>query len=89
MNTFKKSILAIVAASTVAFTAAPAAYAGNNWQKPFVKGLGQGVGFGLGFGVINALSKPAQPTYVQCSYYQQPIHNQWGQVIGYQQVSTC
>ncbi|WP_075995433.1 hypothetical protein [Salaquimonas pukyongi] len=85
MNTFKKTIVAIAAASTLAVAAAPA-YAGPPaWQKPFVKGLG----FGVGLGIAGAIFQPRPQTIVVqqqpvCGQY--PVRNAYGQVVGYQTI---
>lgn len=93
MNTFKKSIIAIATVSTLAVAAAAPAQAGNNWHKPFVKGLGMGVGAGIGLGVTNAILNPRPQTVVvapQPAYpttcRQVAVHNGYGQFIGYQTV---
>lgn len=97
MNTFKKTVIAIATLSTLAVAAAAPAQAGNNWQKPFVKGLGMGVGAGIGFGITNSLLNPQpqtvvvapQPTYqpvYQTSCRQVAVYNGYGQYVGHQTV---
>lgn len=86
MNTFKKTVLAVAAASTLAIAAAAPAHAGPNWWK---KPLVQGIGFGVGLGVTSAILQPRPQTIVVqaqpvCGQY--PVRNVYGQVVGYQTI---
>lgn len=68
MNTFKKSIVAILAVATVSGATVSTAHAGGKWWK---KGLATGVGVGLGLGIAGALTRPRGETiYVQQPAYQ-------------------
>jgi len=82
MNTFKKTVIAIAAVSTLAVAAAAPAHAGNKWKKPFAQGLG----FGVGLGIASAILTPrpqtvvvAQPAYQPiCTTHAQQYQDQYG-----------
>ena len=89
MTNFKKFAIAVATASTMIVAAAAPASAAQWWEKAIV----QGVGAGIAFGVTNAILNPKTQTIVvaqpSCYPAQQVIKNQWGQVVGYQNVQVC
>ncbi len=91
MNTFKKTILAIAAISTIAVAAAaPAQAKHKHWKH----GLGAGIGIGVGLGIAGALIQPREPRTVyvrqpRCYIQQEPLYNSRGRVVSYQEVEVC
>ena len=78
MNTFKKSIIALVTLTALTSVSVTTANA-NHWKKPFIGGLGVGVGFGI----VNAILQPkSQTVYVQqqptCTVQYQTVYGPYG-----------
>ncbi len=89
MNTFKKTVLAVVTVSAMAVAmAGPAQAKHKHWKH----GLGAGIGIGVGLGIAGALLTPREPTYVverRCYRSKEPLYNSYGQVVSYQVVRVC
>lgn len=75
MNAFKKSLVAILAISTVAGATVSTAHAGGKWWK---KSLATGVGVGVGLGIVGAVTRPRSQTVI---VHQQPQRQCWVQPV--------
>lgn len=94
MNNFKKTVIALATVSTLAVAAAAPAHAG--WKNNFGKGLAVGAGIGIAAAILaprqNTVVYAQQPVVVaapSCGIQNRPVHNAYGQFIGYQQVQVC
>lgn len=77
MNTFKKSMIAILTIATVSGANISTAQAGKWWKKPLVTGIGVGVGLGVTSAIINH----NRPRYVERNCWNERVtyRNSYGE----------